>query len=127
MLFSRLKKSLEWAVVLVVLTASLPLYGQTGGLTGKCTDEKGNPLVGYTMLIERQEMKGTYKAKTDKKGNYTYIGLPTGPYKITLQNPSGQDGLYSWQHSRRVRRAHRAELRYGEGKGLRGGASGGRC
>ena len=93
MLFFRLKKSLEWAVVLVVLAASLPLYGQVsmvGGLTGKCTDEKGNPLAGYTLLIERQDMKGTYKVKTDRKGRYTYIGLPVGSYKLTLQDPSGK-------------------------------------
>ena len=90
MLFSRLKKSLEWAVVLVVLAASLPLYAQTGQLTGKCTDEQGKPLVGYIILIERLEVKGTYKTKTDKKGSYTYLGLPTGPYNITLQSPTGQ-------------------------------------
>jgi tetratricopeptide (TPR) repeat protein len=90
MFFSRLKKSLEWAVVLVLLTTSLPLYAQTGQLTGKCTDEKGNPLVGYILLIDRQEIKGIYKTKTDKKGSYVYIGLPVGPYNITLQSPTGQ-------------------------------------
>jgi tetratricopeptide (TPR) repeat protein len=88
--FSQLKKSFGWAVLLVVLGASIPLYAQTGGLTGSCQDDKGNPMVGYNLLIERQEIKGTYKTKTDKKGNYIYIGLPTGTYKITLQTPTGQ-------------------------------------
>jgi len=88
--FSRLKKSLEWVVVLVVLAAGLPLYAQTGQLSGKCTDEQGKALVGYNILIERIEIKGTYKTKTDKQGEYTYLGLPTGPYKVTLQSPIGQ-------------------------------------
>ena len=94
MLFSQLRKSFGWAAVLVVLAASLPLYAQTGGLTGNCKDEQGNPLVGYTVLLERQEIKGTYRTKTDKKGNYIYIGLPTGSYKITLQKPSGENVFF---------------------------------
>jgi len=57
MLFSQLRKSLEWAVVLVVLTASLPLYGQTGGFGRQMYDEEGKPWWGTFCLIERQEVK----------------------------------------------------------------------
>ncbi|MGH9455841.1 MAG: tetratricopeptide repeat protein, partial [Terriglobia bacterium] len=35
-------------------------------------------------------IKGHYQVKTDKKGEYTYIGLPIGHYKLTLQDPSGR-------------------------------------
>jgi tetratricopeptide (TPR) repeat protein len=41
---------------------------------------------GAQILIERQDMKGTYKgAKTDKKGHYIYNGLPfPGTYTISV-------------------------------------------
>ncbi len=45
----------------------------------------GQPIKGASILIERKDMKGTYKgAKTDKKGHYIYNGLPLGTYKVSL-------------------------------------------
>jgi tetratricopeptide (TPR) repeat protein len=76
--------------VLALLIEAAPLMAQTGGLTGKARDENGNPLAGYQILIERQDIRGTYRVKTNKKGEYIYIGLPIGNYKVTLQNPAGQ-------------------------------------
>jgi tetratricopeptide (TPR) repeat protein len=94
--FSWLRKS--WlGAMLAVLGTSWSLLAQTGGLTGHCSDEQGNPLVGHIILIERQEIKGVYKTKTDKKGNYIYIGLPTGNYKITLQKPTGENIFFLMQ------------------------------
>jgi len=48
-------------------------------------------MVGNPVIIERTDVKGTYKAKTDKHGHYIYIGLPLGTYKVTLQDPSGKE------------------------------------
>ena len=42
------------------------------------------------MKIERQDVKGNYTVKTDKKGHYFYGGLPLGNYKITAMI-DGQD------------------------------------
>ena len=42
------------------------------------------------MKIERQDVKGNYQVKTDKKGHYFYGGLPLGNYKITVV-VDGQD------------------------------------
>jgi tetratricopeptide (TPR) repeat protein len=91
MRFSWEKQLIGWAVVLVVMAAGLPIFAQTGELSGKCTDEKGAPMAGHIILIDRHDIKGTYKTKTDKKGNYVYLGLKSGSYKVTLQSPSGQD------------------------------------
>jgi tetratricopeptide (TPR) repeat protein len=66
------------------------LFAQTGGIQGACKSEKGEPLVGNPILIERQEVKGVYKTKTDKHGKYIYIGLPLGNYKVTIQDPNGR-------------------------------------
>jgi tetratricopeptide (TPR) repeat protein len=82
------------AVILFLLGSALPVLAQTGGVTGKATDEKGNPYVAYPVILERQEVKGIFKTKTDKHGNYIYIGLPLGNYKITLQDPNGRPIYY---------------------------------
>jgi tetratricopeptide (TPR) repeat protein len=87
---SSLTRRLTGAVVLLAAFAfTVSAFAQTGGLAGKCTGEDGKPLVGYTIQVDRQEMKWTSKVKTNKKGEYTYIGLAPGNYKLTLLNPSG--------------------------------------
>jgi len=90
MLWANTKNWVKFAVLAAAISGALPLFGQTGGLTGDVRDDKGNALVGVTILIERQEIRGTYKVKTDKKGHYVYVGLPLGTYKITLQDTSGR-------------------------------------
>jgi tetratricopeptide (TPR) repeat protein len=77
------------------LAAVAPAFAQTGGLTGRCTLQDGTPCVKCIVQIERQEIKGTYTVKTDKKGDYVYIGLPLGNYKVTLQDPNGRP-LYNF-------------------------------
>jgi tetratricopeptide (TPR) repeat protein len=76
-------------VLLAAFAFAVSAFAQTGGATGKCTGEDGKPLAGYTIQLERQEMKWTSHVKTDKKGEYTYIGLQPGNYKFTLLNPAG--------------------------------------
>jgi len=88
--WGNMRKWLGGAVLAAAIAGTLPLFAQVGGLTGEVKDEKGNPLVGYTILIERQDVKGTYPVKTDKKGHYIHVGLPIGTYKITVQDPNGR-------------------------------------
>jgi len=83
-------RTLGLASVLVLLAAAAPAMAQTGGLTGKATLQDGSPCAKCIVVINRQDIKGNYTAKTDKKGNYVYIGLPLGNYKITLQDPNGK-------------------------------------
>jgi len=84
------RRVLWMAVIGAAILTSAPVFAQTGGLTGKCTGENGVPLAGYTILVERQEIKWSSKAKTNKKGEYTYIGLAPGTYKVTLVDPNGK-------------------------------------
>jgi len=87
---SSLTRRLTGVVVLLAAFAfTVSAFAQTGGLTGKCTGEDGNPLVGYRIELEKQEMKWSSHTKTDKKGEYVYIGLAPGTYKLTLLNPAG--------------------------------------
>jgi len=78
------------ALVFAWVVAAIPVCAQTGGVSGKCTGEDGKPLAGYTIVVERQEVKWQSKVKTNKKGEYTYIGLQVGNYKLTLTDPGGK-------------------------------------
>src|SRR5579875_2372038 len=86
------------AFALAIAAAGVPLIAQTGGLTGTAKGVDGKKLVGYPIIIERQEIKGTYKTKTNKHGSYVYIGLPIGTYKVTLEDPQGHQLFYITQH-----------------------------
>jgi tetratricopeptide (TPR) repeat protein len=91
MFLTKMKKRVALTIILAAISAALPLFGQTGGIAGDVKDDKGTPMVGHPVIIERTDIKGIYKAKTDKHGHYIYIGLPIGNYKITLQDPSGKE------------------------------------
>src|SRR5207249_12071576 len=51
-----------------------PWAGTTGKLTGKVTNEKGEPLAGVNIRIEGQRLG----ALSDDKGEYFIIGIPGG-------------------------------------------------
>lgn len=54
-------------------------WAQITAIDGDVKGPDGQMVKGAQILIERQDMKGTYKgAKTDKKGHYIYNGLPLG-------------------------------------------------
>ena len=95
---SSIWRRLGVALALAALVATVPVFAQTGGLTGKCTDENGQALAGYTILVERTDIKWSNKAKTNKKGEYTYIGLAPANYKVTLIDPSGRTVFYISHH-----------------------------
>jgi tetratricopeptide (TPR) repeat protein len=54
-------------------------------MEGDVKGPDGAPLKGALIKIDRQDIKGHYQVKTDKKGHYFYGGLPLGTYKITLE------------------------------------------
>ena len=78
------------ALALMVWAGVRPSSAQTGGLTGKTIQADGTPCVKCTVEIDRTSIKGHYETKTDKKGNYVYVGLPTDVYKVTLVDPNGK-------------------------------------
>jgi len=96
---SSLRRSLIGvAGALATLVFTVSALAQTGGLTGKCIGEDGKPLVGYTVQVDRQEMKWSQHTKTNKKGEYVYIGLSPATYKVTLLDPSGHRVFDITQH-----------------------------
>src|ERR1700680_542374 len=60
-------------------------WAQIAAIEGDVKGSDGQPVKGAQILIEREDMKGTYKgAKTDKKGHYIYNGLPIGTYTVSV-------------------------------------------
>lgn len=78
-----LRKSLT--IVPVTLFFSLACWGQVSVFEGNVKAVDGKPLPNAVIKIERQDIKGSYKTKTDKKGHYFYGGLPLGVYNVTVE------------------------------------------
>lgn len=59
---------------------------QTGAIEGDVRDENGQLVAkGIAVRIERTDIKGMYKTKTDKKGHYFHAGLPLGMYNVVVE------------------------------------------
>ncbi len=60
-------------------------FAQTSQIEGTVVGEDGQPLKDALIKIERKDIKGNYKVKTKKKGDYLHAGLPLGTYKVVLE------------------------------------------
>ena len=58
---------------------------QTGAFFGQVTGPDGNPYKGALVRIERIEVRGNYKVKSNKKGKYYHGGLPLGSYNLSVE------------------------------------------
>ena len=72
----------------ILLTLSAPVFAQSL-LRGVVRDEKKEPVEGATILFELQNSKRTNTTKTNRRGEYTIVGLQSGDYKIT----ASKDGV----------------------------------
>ena len=75
---------------LASLTALVALFtfgamAQTASLEGEVKGEDGKPAIGALIKLERKDIKGSYKVKTNKKGQWFHAGLPLGNYDIMLE------------------------------------------
>ena len=59
-------------------------FAQFGTLEGDVKGPDGKPMAGAQVKIDRTDIKGNYKVKTDKKGHYLYAGLPLGTYNVSV-------------------------------------------
>lgn len=82
------------STVLAALAFAWPGLAQTGGATGKVTLQDGSLCVKCTVQLDRLDIKGNYHVNTNKKGEFVYVGLPIGNYKITFLDPGGKTLYY---------------------------------
>jgi tetratricopeptide (TPR) repeat protein len=79
------------AAIAGVALFSLVAQAQTVSIAGNVVGEDGKPAAGAQIRIERVDIKGTYKVKTDKKGHYIYAGLPLGGNFTVVLEKDGKD------------------------------------
>jgi len=60
-------------------------WAQTGAIEGDVIGEDGQPLQGALIRIERVDIKGNYRVKTNRKGHYFHAGLPLGTYNVHVE------------------------------------------
>ena len=80
-------KILVLGMVCVYLTAG-SVFAQrlTGKITGTVSDTDGNPLPGVTVEISSPSMMAGVQAQiTSHKGDYRFINLPPGTYKLVFK------------------------------------------
>src|SRR5215469_2858998 len=94
----RIGKWTGLATLLALWLGAGVAVAQTGGVTGHTIQQDGTPCVKCPIILARLSVKGHYETKTDKKGNYVYVGLPLDNYKITLQDPNGKTLFYIQHH-----------------------------
>lgn len=58
---------------------------QVGSVRGKVIDANGQGVRDAMIYIERVGVRGNYKVKTNKRGNYFHAGLPLGQYAVRLE------------------------------------------
>jgi len=60
-------------------------FAQTSAIAGEVKGEDGLPLKDALVKIVRKDIRGNYKVKTGKKGEYFHAGLPLGNYDVILE------------------------------------------
>jgi tetratricopeptide (TPR) repeat protein len=67
---------------------------QTGTARGKVVDDKGQGVPEAAILLEYQgPMTRKFETKTNKKGEFTQVGMAPGPYKVTATK-DGYQGTF---------------------------------
>lgn len=75
------------AALIASLVSAVPAFAQsTGMVKGVVTDANGQPVDGAKVILEMTGGTGRkFETKTNKKGEYIQIGLPSGAYKVSAE------------------------------------------
>ena len=76
-----------FAGVVACLALSASLWGQgTSQVNGVVRDATGSVVPGATVVITQTDTGFTRGAESGENGNYLLPSLPTGPYKLEVQD-----------------------------------------
>src|ERR671918_330055 len=72
-------------VIALVLTCAMPVFAQiqSGTISGSVRDEQGGVLPGVN--VTAQGVDATQTFVTDANGEYRFLNLAPGPYKVTAE------------------------------------------
>ena len=82
---TRMIRHLVLASLAIAMLAATSAVAQVGSLRGKVIDANGQGVRNAMVFIERVGVRGNYKVKTNKRGNYFHAGLPLGQYVVRLE------------------------------------------
>ncbi len=85
-----LRKKAGWLAAGFMFFAGSAL-AQVTAIQGTVKGPDGKPLANAMVHIQRLDIKGNYKVKTSKKGEYFHGGLPLGTYDVFLIMPDGKE------------------------------------
>lgn len=94
-MLSRIAKTTVFLVVLTLMAASVPMWGQAwagkGRLQGTIKDESGKPVQGAKITLRKGTERvdpatdGPKAITTDKNGKWSILGLAGGPWGILIE------------------------------------------
>ena len=71
---------------LVAVALAVPAFAQNGMVKGTVRDEKGGTVEGAKVMITQNGGTGRkFETKTDRKGEFIQIGLPSGSYSVVAE------------------------------------------
>jgi tetratricopeptide (TPR) repeat protein len=110
-------KHLFSACALLALT-SAAAFAQVGRLEGDVTKaDTKEPVIGAEIQIEREDIKGSYPIKSDKKGHFLHAGVPyVGRYTLIVSAPGCEPMFMTGL--RPTGEPIKVELRTGDGRKL---------
>jgi tetratricopeptide (TPR) repeat protein len=85
-----MKKNLILGICVVLVFALGSAWAQLGQVSGKILGDDGKPLVNAKVVYSNPSNGRKYNYKTDKKGQYVGLGIPYGPYEVTITNDKGE-------------------------------------
>lgn len=87
-----IRRCLSTACLVIAIAATA--YAQQPVFRGKVVDEKGTPVPGAEMVFTAQFQALVRNAKTDNKGEFLMVGLPSGEFEVKASKEGvGEDTI----------------------------------
>jgi cytochrome c-type biogenesis protein CcmH/NrfG len=102
---------------LIALVSATAQVGRIEGDVVKADTKEG--IANAEVMIERTDIKGSYKASIDKKGHFLHAGVPlTGTYTIIVSAPGCEPTFLTGIRPTQLTEPLKIELRPGDGRKL---------
>lgn len=89
-----MKRAFISSALLLGFFIATDAHAQTGAARGKVLDEQGQPIADAKVeLVYKGGVTRKYETKTNKKGEYTQVGLQSGIYEVNVTKEGFQPGL----------------------------------
>ena len=102
-----------WTLFLLIgLILPLPTFGQYREyyLYGKVLDTQKNPLEGVEISIRDAETNRSFSTKTKKDGEYKFVGLPHGKYKVVFKKEGYAEKEDEWKFEMPQEKIQKVEI-----------------